>query len=147
MNPSEVMGVLEERGALIRGHFQLSSGRHSDQFVQKFRVLEQPRLAQTIRRVDRRCVRSRLRCRSEPSRRRDRARLRDGPRGRRSVRLRRARGRGDAVPARVRPSSPGERTLVVEDVITTGGSAGEIVELVRAAGAEPVGCGGPHRSR
>jgi orotate phosphoribosyltransferase len=30
---------------------------------------------------------------------------------------------------------------VVEDVITTGGSAREVVELVRAAGAEPIGVG------
>jgi orotate phosphoribosyltransferase len=34
-----------------------------------------------------------------------------------------------------------ERALVVEDVITTGGSAREVVELVRASGGEPVGVG------
>ena len=35
--------------------------------------------------------------------------------------------------------SPGERTLVVEDVITTGGSTLETVETLRAAGASVVG--------
>ena len=37
--------------------------------------------------------------------------------------------------------APNERTLVVEDVITTGGSAREVVDLVRAAGASPIGIG------
>ena len=35
--------------------------------------------------------------------------------------------------------SPGERVLVVEDVVTTGGSTRETVEVARAAGAEVVG--------
>ena len=36
---------------------------------------------------------------------------------------------------------PGERVLVVEDVVTTGGSVKEVVELLRAAGAGVVGVG------
>jgi orotate phosphoribosyltransferase len=36
---------------------------------------------------------------------------------------------------------PHERVLVVEDVITTGGSAREVVQLVRAAGGMPIGIG------
>ena len=46
MNPSEIISVLEERGAVLRGHFRLSSGRHSDVFVQKFRIFEHPKLTQ-----------------------------------------------------------------------------------------------------
>ena len=37
--------------------------------------------------------------------------------------------------------TPGMRVLVVEDVVTTGGSAKEVIELVRAAGGEVVGVG------
>jgi orotate phosphoribosyltransferase len=37
--------------------------------------------------------------------------------------------------------TPHERVLVVEDVITTGGSAREVVDLVKASGAEPIGIG------
>ena len=36
---------------------------------------------------------------------------------------------------------PGERALVVEDVVTTGGSVREVIELLRGAGAEVVGVG------
>ena len=36
---------------------------------------------------------------------------------------------------------PGERALVVEDVITTGGSTREVIDIVRAAGAIPVAAG------
>lgn len=36
---------------------------------------------------------------------------------------------------------PGERVLVVEDVITTGGSVAEVIELLEAAGAVTVGVG------
>jgi len=35
--------------------------------------------------------------------------------------------------------APGERALVVENVVTTGGSALEVAELLRAAGAEVAG--------
>jgi orotate phosphoribosyltransferase len=34
--------LLEESGAVMRGHFLLASGRHSDVYFEKFRVLEQP---------------------------------------------------------------------------------------------------------
>jgi orotate phosphoribosyltransferase len=37
--------------------------------------------------------------------------------------------------------SHGERVLVVEDVITTGGSTMEVIDIVRAAGAIPVAAG------
>ncbi len=36
---------------------------------------------------------------------------------------------------------PGERAVVVEDVITTGGSTLEVVELLKAAGVEVLGAG------
>ncbi len=46
-----------------------------------------------------------------------------------------AHGKGNRVEGRVRP---GERVVVVEDLISTGGSAVEAVEALREAGAEPV---------
>jgi len=37
--------------------------------------------------------------------------------------------------------NPGDRVLVVEDVVTTGGSVREVIELVKEAGGEVVGVG------
>ncbi|MDQ3877403.1 MAG: orotate phosphoribosyltransferase, partial [Actinomycetota bacterium] len=48
MNEQALLSVMEQRGSVLRGHFVLSSGRHSDIFVQKFRVLEDARLTQRI---------------------------------------------------------------------------------------------------
>lgn len=39
---------LERRGALLSGHFRLSSGRHSSRFVQKFRILEDPAVVEQV---------------------------------------------------------------------------------------------------
>ena len=62
MTEPEVLAALEQAGAILTGHFRLTSGRHSDRYVQCARVLEDPalvtRLAQAIaerlgeRRVD-----------------------------------------------------------------------------------------------
>lgn len=48
MNPSELLDVLEKRDVIVRGHFRLSSGRHSDRFVRTSQVFENPRLAQHL---------------------------------------------------------------------------------------------------
>ncbi|MBS1718500.1 MAG: orotate phosphoribosyltransferase [Armatimonadetes bacterium] len=34
--------LLEESGAILKGHFELTSGRHSDVYFEKFRVIELP---------------------------------------------------------------------------------------------------------
>lgn len=38
----DLQQLLEESGAILRGHFVLTSGRHSDVYFEKFRVLERP---------------------------------------------------------------------------------------------------------
>ena len=47
----DLQRALAARGALLEGHFRLSSGRHSDRFVQKFRVLEDPALLEPVARA------------------------------------------------------------------------------------------------
>ena len=42
MIDAELQQVLEETGAVLKGHFLLSSGRHSDVYVEKFRAIERP---------------------------------------------------------------------------------------------------------
>lgn len=38
----DLIALLESCGAVLRGHFRLASGRHSDMYVEKFRILERP---------------------------------------------------------------------------------------------------------
>jgi orotate phosphoribosyltransferase len=46
--PLDVRSLLSETGALLSGHFRLSSGLHSPSYVQCARLLEQPRHARAI---------------------------------------------------------------------------------------------------
>ena len=140
MNPNEIVEVLERRAAVQRGHFRLSSGLHSDTFVQKFRIFEHPRLTQRFGASIAELFGGEFDTVASPA---------FG-----AVVL----GFATALAADVRvvfaervegamtfrrgfELGPRERVLVVEDVITTGASAREVVELVRRTGADPVGIG------
>jgi orotate phosphoribosyltransferase len=48
MTTAELLAALTRRGAILDGHFRLSSGRHSQRFVQKFRILEDPVLVADV---------------------------------------------------------------------------------------------------
>ena len=37
--------LLQERGAVLRGHFQYASGRHGAVYIEKFRILQWPDVA------------------------------------------------------------------------------------------------------
>jgi len=141
ISEAEVRKAFEEAGALLRGHFLLSSGLHSDTFLQAARVLQEPpraeRLCAALAGLWREAepevvvgpatggiilayeVARQLHARALFSERRD---------GRMAL------GRGFYL-------RPGERVLVVDDVITTGASVRETAELVEALGARVVGVG------
>lgn len=40
--------LLEDSGAILKGHFVLTSGRHSDCYFEKFRILEQPQVLSAL---------------------------------------------------------------------------------------------------
>ena len=42
MESGELLTLLKETGAILEGHFLLTSGRHSDVYIEKFRILENP---------------------------------------------------------------------------------------------------------
>lgn len=42
MKSNEILDLLEWSGAILKGHFKLTSGRHSDRYIEKFRLLENP---------------------------------------------------------------------------------------------------------
>jgi len=42
MNSENIIRKLEETGAILEGHFLLTSGKHSNKYIEKFRILENP---------------------------------------------------------------------------------------------------------
>lgn len=139
MTKKQVLDLFRKNGALLVGHFQLSSGLHSDRYLQCAKVLQYPHYAKEL--CDALAKRFKslnptvvvapaiggilvsyelakiLRCRSVFLERED---------GKMCLR------RGFEI-------GPEDRVLVAEDVITTGGTTKEILELVRDRGAEIVG--------
>ncbi len=133
--------TLERVGALLSGHFLLSSGRHSDRFIQKFRILENPAelapLAQAIAEhflsaaptVVVSAAVGGILLGHEVAR----------ALGTRSIFVEKERGephlrRGFSL-------GPSDRALVVEDVVTTGQSVREVLDIVHGRGASVVGIG------
>jgi orotate phosphoribosyltransferase len=132
---------LASRGALLEGHFRLSSGRHSDRFVQKFRILEDPMLLEPVARAI-----------AQPFRSLDPTVVVGAAVGGILLAYEVARQLGtkaifvekeNGVPVLRRgfTLSPSDRALIVEDVITTGLSVRETIAVVRGYGARIVGLG------
>ncbi|MDQ3916477.1 MAG: orotate phosphoribosyltransferase [Actinomycetota bacterium] len=140
MNPTEIMQVLEQKGAVLHGHFLLSSGRHSDLFVQKFRVLEHPRLAQRFGESISELFGhdfDLVACPAVGAVVLGFTTALAG--GARMIFAERA--EGEMAFRRGFEVGRHDRVLVVEDVVTTGGSAREVVDLARRAGGKVVGVG------
>ncbi len=139
MKETDVLKLLEETGAVKAGHFKLSSGLHADRYFQCALALEDAKATEKVGRAI--------------------AGAYDGEKidivvspaiggivlgfavalalGKRFIWAERAKGemafrRGFAL-------NPGERVLIVEDVVTTGGSVVEVARLVAEAGADVAG--------
>lgn len=137
-----VVEILKEAGVLLEGHFRLTSGRHSNKYLQCAKIFRNTKYSEEL------CaalaeqfadegvevvigpamgavqmayeVSRHLKCENFFAEREA-----DG-----KMALR----RGFEV-------KPGMKVLLVEDVVTTGGSVKEVLELVKAAGADVVGIG------
>ena len=48
MTDSELLDLFQRMGVVAKGHFVLSSGRHSDEYWEKFRLLERPRITEQL---------------------------------------------------------------------------------------------------
>ncbi len=129
---------------MLEGHFQLSSGKHSGVYVEKFRLLEHPiQTAGLCKMIADWAKKERL----EPK-------VCAGPTtggiilsyetarhlGLRSIIAEKREGGGRAF-GRGFVMRRGERTLVIDDVLTTGGSVRDVLDAVRNAGGVPVGVG------
>jgi orotate phosphoribosyltransferase len=139
ISTDRVRALLEKCGAYQEGHFELRSGRHSGGYVEKFRLLEHPEVASEL-----------CRALGEAFRHVTVERVAGPALGGVIIAYEVARTLGVpcAFAERVEDRlefrrgfqfRPGEKVLVVEDIVTTGGSARQVIEAVQQAGAEPVG--------
>lgn len=144
--PGQVLGLFQQTGAYLTGHFRLTSGLHSPNYLQSAIVLQYPQHAEALGR--------------------EMAAGLSGLVGGQKIGLvispalggmiighETARALGvrflftERDPDRKMSLrrgfslAPGEVAVVVEDVITTGGSTREVIDIVRAYGAEPVAAG------
>ncbi|MDR3229854.1 MAG: orotate phosphoribosyltransferase [Synergistaceae bacterium] len=139
MQTEEALEIFRRTGVMQEGHFKLTSGRHSDRYMQCARLFQYPEDSVRV-------------CADVAAAFRNRGvTVVAGPAlggiimayevarilGVRNVFAERENGtmtlrRGFDV-------SAGERALVVEDVVTTGGSVKEVIKFLRACGAEVVG--------
>jgi len=136
-----MLDVFKKTGALLDGHFKLTSGRHSNTYFQCAKVLQYPEHLTTVcgtiaRHFSGKSVETVISpaiggvvVGTEVGRQL----------GVKTIFAERKEGimtirRGFSL-------EPNERVLVIEDVITTGGSVAEVIELIKLAGATLVGVG------
>jgi orotate phosphoribosyltransferase len=138
MKYEDVLELLRQRGALLEGHFKLASGLHSNRYVEKFRLLEDPvtteqviiEMAEKVRQYEPEVV--------------------VGPvTGGVILAYEMARQLGTLAYFTEKTSGggmelrrgfdvEGKKVLLIEDIVTTGGSVIKAADAVRAAGGEVV---------
>jgi orotate phosphoribosyltransferase len=138
-SPAEAEQLLRDAGALLEGHFQLTSGKHSLLYVEKFRLLERPPQTDALCRMIADWARQ-----FDPQ-------LVAGPTTGGVIisyvvaRLLGTRGifaesdNGGRAFKRGFQIDAGERVLIVDDVLSTGGSLRDVIDAVRREGGEPCG--------
>ncbi len=139
----DTLKKLEETGAHLQGHFLLSSGLHSDHYFQCARLLQHPDLAEAAGRA----LAERFRDRQvgvvvSPAL----GGIVIGHEVARALGVRCVFGErhGDDRKLTLRRGfeiEPGEKVLLVEDVVTTGGSVLELKKLVQSHGGDPIAYG------
>jgi len=134
-----VLALFRQSGALLDGHFQLTSGLHSPGYLQCALVLQHPSNAEALgRAIAERVGGLGAGAVLSPAL----GGLIIGHEVGRALGVRAIfaeRQEGALVLRRGFSLAAGERVIVVEDVVTTGGSTRETMEVARAAGAEVVG--------
>lgn len=131
------MNVLDEfvrTGALLKGHFLLSSGLHSDQYMQCALLLSHPRAAEQLGAAVARLAGEKPDLVLSPAM----GGVIIGQEVARALGVRHVfaeREGGVMTLRRGFALQPGERAVLVEDVITTGKSSGEVIALAASKGA------------
>ena len=141
MDNKEYLNIFRKTGALMEGHFVLTSGRHSRSYFQCAKVLQYPQYLNLFSKIIS-----------------DHFKTFDvntvispavggivigtrvgGDLDKRTIFAERE--NGEMVLRRGFSILPGEKVLVVEDVITTGGSVKEVMQVVEELGGQVVGVG------
>jgi orotate phosphoribosyltransferase len=139
MTESDVLSIFRRSGALLEGHFRLSSGLHSPGYLQCALVLQHPREAEALGAALGTLVRPLgVQTVLSPAL----GGIVIGQEVGRALGVRAIfaeRQDGTLTLRRGFTLEPGEKVLVVEDVVTTGGSTRETMEVARAAGAVVIG--------
>ncbi len=141
VNSEDVLSLFRSSGALLEGHFKLSSGLHSGGYLQCALVLQHPAHAEALGRA----LGAQLRSLGA-------TKVLSPALG--GLIIGHEVGRALGVPAifaeRVEKTltlrrgftlGPADRVVVIEDVVTTGGSTRETIDVAVAAGATVVGAG------
>lgn len=143
MNQEAILKLFRESGALLTGHFKLTSGRHSDVYYEKFTLLKNPGVATQL-------------CRTMAQKLAPLGAMTVvGPTtggiiiaydvarylGIESIYAESAEGGKGRVFNRGFSLEPGQKVVIVDDVLTTGRSIFEVIELVKGYGAQIVGIG------
>ncbi len=135
------LGIFKSTGALMEGHFILTSGRHSPMYFQCARVLQHPEWLQEFAgRITAEFSNEPVDCVISPAVGGIVLGTEVGRQlGARTIFAERENGKMTL--RRGLEIKPGEKVLVVEDVVTTGGSVKEVMELTEERGGEIVGVG------
>ncbi|MGI6553261.1 MAG: orotate phosphoribosyltransferase [Bacillota bacterium] len=141
LKQEQILDIFYRTGALMEGHFRLTSGRHSDQYIQCARVLQHPDhtillcreivrdfLDQDIEAVVGPAMGGIVLAYEAARQLGARALFAERENGVMTLR------RGFSL-------DPGQKALVLEDVITTGGSVMEVVQMLQKRGVQVVGIG------
>lgn len=139
----DALQIFKDAGALLEGHFLLASGYHSAIYLEKFQVLQFPKY------VERMCREIAERFASGE------VQVVVGPTtggvllayevaknlGTRGIFAERGDDGKGRVLRRGFEIAEGERVLIVDDILTTGGSVRDTLDAVEAQGGKPIGVG------
>jgi orotate phosphoribosyltransferase len=139
MDQEAVLGLFRQSGALLDGHFKLSSGLHSDRYLQSALVLQHPEFAEALgRALAARTHHFQATVVLSPAL----GGVVIGQEVGRALGVRAIfaeRQEGKLLLRRGFTLEADDRVLIVEDVITTGGSTRETAAAAEAAGARVIG--------
>jgi orotate phosphoribosyltransferase len=145
--PTSILALFEETGAYLRGHFRLTSGLHSGEYLQCAKVLAYPRHAERLGQALAQKLRPLLEGAtvtvvSAPAIGgliigHEVARAFDVP----FLFSERDAATNEMTVRRGFSFLPGGRAVVIEDVVTTGGSTRSVIRLLQQSGVEVLAAG------